>query len=434
MNTRFGGYLTERGGREDAELTHVARGTPGGEYLRRFWHPLALASEVTDVPLAVRLLGEDLVLFRDGGGRLGLVHRRCSHRGASLEFGIASERGLRCCYHGWLYDIDGTILETPAEPETSRIRERLCHGAYPVVERAGLVFAYLGHPEARPALPRYDSLEWAADLAPFKLTYPCNWLQVHENTADPIHIPFLHGRVSGTPQFSPGFNELPALAFRETPLGLVVASTRWAGGRVWIRSADVMLPNVAQYPPAFETSEASRAVVGAWATRWITPMDDTSSWVIGYRHFDRAIDPDGQGRREEVGLESLDFAGQTAQVGAARQRNPGDWEAMVGQGPIAVHEDEHLCASDRGVTMLRNILRTRIRARTATGAEGGDGPGPLPTYTAEIALPCATAPTTAQLADLGERALRHLVEHAVEPRAVRSQRLASHIREALACR
>jgi hypothetical protein len=106
---------------------------------------------------------------------------------------------------------------------------------------------------------------------------------------------------------------------------------------------------------------------------------------------------------------------------------------MVGQGPIAVHDDEHLCASDRGVTMLRTILRTRIRAGTATGVEGGDGSEPLPTYTAEIALPCATVPTAAQLADLGERALRHLVEHPFASRAIRSLRLANHIREALAC-
>ena len=135
-----------------------------------------------------------------------------------------------------------------------------------------------------------------------------------------------------------------------------------------------------------------------------------------------------------AGVESLDFAGQTAQLGEARQRDPGDWEAMVGQGAIAVHDDEHLCASDRGVTLLRSLLRTRIRASTATGREPGGGPEPLPTYTAELALPCATVPAPAQLAELGERALSHLVEHAGVPRAQRAQQLADHILEALACR
>jgi len=140
-NRRFGGYHVRRSTQEDAELTHVGRGTPGGEYLRRFWHPIALAEEIGDVPLALRVLGEDLVLFRDGENHLGLLHRQCSHRGASLEYGIVCTRGIRCCYHGWLYDVDGTILETPAEPETSRVRFNLRHGAYPTREYAGLIFA-----------------------------------------------------------------------------------------------------------------------------------------------------------------------------------------------------------------------------------------------------------------------------------------------------
>jgi nitrite reductase/ring-hydroxylating ferredoxin subunit len=416
-------------------LTHVGRRTPGGEYLRRFWHPVALASELGDVPLPLRVLAEDLVLFRDGRGRLGLLHRHCSHRGASLEFGVVAERGIRCCYHGWVYDVDGTILETPAEPE-SRVRLTRCHGAYPTLEADGLVFAYLGPAEEKPPFPRWDTLSQPADneLAPFKLSYPCNWLQVHENTADPMHIPFLHGRVSGI-QFGPGFSALPALSFADTPIGMVVASTRFWDGRIWIRTADLMRPNVAQYPPAFETGEQTRALVDAWATRWIVPRDDTSCWVIGYRHFNAALDPRGQGRRDRIGLESVDFDGQVARVGADRQRMPGDFEAMVGQGPISIHANENLVASDRGVVRLRARLRREIdRVRSGhpvTGPGGGDAP--IPTYTAEFALAAGADPGPDALERLGDRALALLLASAAETPDIRAKTVARHLEETLSC-
>ena len=108
----FSGYYWTASAEEDKELTHVGPGTPCGEYLRRFWHPVALSSQLKDIPLAIRVFGEDLVLFRDLGGRTGLLHKHCSHRRASLEYGVITERGIRCCYHGWHYDVDGHILET----------------------------------------------------------------------------------------------------------------------------------------------------------------------------------------------------------------------------------------------------------------------------------------------------------------------------------
>jgi nitrite reductase/ring-hydroxylating ferredoxin subunit len=429
----FVGYRQQPSVREDAELTHVGPATPGGEYLRRFWHPIALASELRGLPVALRVLGEDLVLFRDGRGELGLLHRHCSHRGVSLEFGIVGERGIRCCYHGWLYDVDGRILETPAEPE-SRIREEICHGAYPTAETDGLIFAYLGPPEQQPALPVYDSFVHPPDdeRVPFKLHYPCNWLQCHENTADPMHIPFLHGRVSGV-QFAPGFCELPALSFADTPLGLAVASTRTVDRSIWVRTADVMLPNVAQYPPAFETGETTRLLVGAWATRWIVPIDDTHCSVIGFRHFNAAIDPAGQGRRDSVGLETIDFAGQVAAADADRQRSPGDYEAMVGQGPIAIHASEHLLASDRGVVRLRRKLRDGIaRVRDGRPLEvPRRAPLPLPTYAGEFILPAPGALAPSDLAAVGDRVLEDLIESANEPPDVRAKRVAGRLAEGL---
>jgi nitrite reductase/ring-hydroxylating ferredoxin subunit len=434
---RFGGYHVRRSTQEDAELTHVGHGTPGGEYLRRFWHPIALAEELGDVPLPLRVLGEDLVLFRDGEGNLGLLHRPCSHRGASLEYGIVCRRGIRCCYHGWLYDVDGTILETPAEPESSRVRFNLRHGAYPTREHSGLIFAYLGPPEDTPELPIYDSWVHPAgnELVPFKLEYACNWLQYHENTADPMHIPFLHGRVSGV-QFAPGFEELPALSFADTPLGMVTASTRQVQGSLWIRTADVILPNAAQFPPAFETGEAERIVLGAWATRWVVPIDDTRSWVIGFRHFNKAIDPFDQGRRSEVGVEKIDFAGQVAAPIGERQRHPGDYEAIVGLGPIAVHANEHLVASDRGVVALRKLIRNGIRAlrdghpldvprRYAEGA--------TPTYTFELTLPWSKPCAPSVLQEVGDRVLRVLVESAEQSADSRARSIAVQLQETASC-
>jgi tert-butyl alcohol monooxygenase / tert-amyl alcohol desaturase len=140
----FDGYRRRDVPPADPELTEVGPGTPCGEYLRRFWQPVAFARELTLAPLRARILGEDLVVFRDRGGRVGVLHLHCAHRGTSLEFGIPLERGIRCCYHGWVYDVDGRCLETPGEPAGSRLRERIWQGAYPTHEFAGLVFAYLG--------------------------------------------------------------------------------------------------------------------------------------------------------------------------------------------------------------------------------------------------------------------------------------------------
>lgn len=123
----YSGYLRTELPKEDEELTHVGPRSACGEYFRKYWHPVALSSRLDKgLPVALRILGEDLVLFRDRSRRIGLLHRHCTHRGASLEFGIVSERGIRCCYHGWLYDIDGTILETPGEPEESPMRRKIC--------------------------------------------------------------------------------------------------------------------------------------------------------------------------------------------------------------------------------------------------------------------------------------------------------------------
>ena len=223
LTSPYNAYSRIAANREDAYLTHVDRGTPCGEYLRRFWHPIELASEVREFPVAVRILGEDLVLFRDLGGSLGLLERACCHRSTSLEFGRIRERGIQCPYHGWHFDVDGTILDAPTEAADSKIKSRMFQGAYLVREHMGLIFAYMGPPEKEPEFPIFDHyLRPAKRCVCNKEPSPCNWLQVRENEMDPMHIVFLHTLIAGV-QFSNVFGEIPELHFVETPF--------WSFGR-----------------------------------------------------------------------------------------------------------------------------------------------------------------------------------------------------------
>ena len=146
---------------ENETLTRVGRGTPAGEMLRRYWMPAAVAAELTDdKPIkAVRLLGEDLVIYRDKTGRYGLVGEQCPHRRASLAFGRVDEEGIRCPYHDWKFDGAGKCLEQPAEPESGGFKDKITHTAYPDEKLGGLLWAYLG-PEPRPLLPRWDVFAW----------------------------------------------------------------------------------------------------------------------------------------------------------------------------------------------------------------------------------------------------------------------------------
>jgi 5,5'-dehydrodivanillate O-demethylase oxygenase subunit len=177
-------------------LTRVGPGTPGGELMRRYWHPIHPAEALRRNPVAkVRILGEDLVLYRDRTNRLGLIDERCPHRRTSLSLGIPEQEGLRCCYHGWLFRADGQCLEQPLEPPGSRLREKIRIKAYPVQELGGLIWAYLG-PDPAPLLPRWDLFIRPGGFRQIVAhRLPCNWLQVMENRADLGHAVYLHGRL-----------------------------------------------------------------------------------------------------------------------------------------------------------------------------------------------------------------------------------------------
>ena len=382
----YQGYAINRQPEEDAELTHVGPGTPCGEYMRRFWQPVAMASQLGEQPTAIRILGEDLVVFRDRSGRVGLLHRHCAHRRASLEFGRIEERGIRCCYHGWHFDIDGTILETPGEPDDSPIRTQICQGAYPVEEMKGLIFAYMGPPDQRPAFPYLDSLDIPDhDLVAYSIHSACNWLQESENSIDPYHSVFLHGRISG-PQF-PGlehFVELPVVVYHKRPLGFVYSHARRVDDLIMIRFHDHLTPNLAQNGAMFQRLAKPQAFGRTSLTKWVVPIDDTNSRKFGWRHFNDRDEVLRQGNRDEVGWETVDFYGQTAHRSyEEKQRNPGDWEAWVSQGPINIHKREYLGTTDEGVAMLRARLRRDIRAclkGKPVARPEGSREQPVPTY------------------------------------------------------
>ncbi len=416
LSVPYGAYHHRDVPAEDAELTRVGPGTPGGEYLRRFWQPVALSSELTELPLRVRVLGEDLVLFRDRGGRAGLLELHCPHRGTSLEFGIVSERGIRCCYHAWLFDVDGRILETPGEPRDSTLKDRLCHGAYPALEYKGLVFAHLGPPDLKPDFPILDTYDLPDNkMVPYCVTWPCNWLQAAENVMDPWHAVFLHTKISFA-QFADAWGAMPVIDWVETPLGMVYVTTRRWGDHVWVRSNDAILPNLNQVGAIWEDGSEEKIFTRTGLTRWTLPIDDAHCMIIGWRHFHPSTDREGKGDERRCGKEMVDFFGQDGnRPYKERQRVPEDYDAQVSQRPIAIHALEHLATTDRGVIMYRRLLRHEIR-RVAAGqsprAQGKAG-AIVPTYTHDTVLRVperAGQDDTALLTDVGQRVTEIVIQ------------------------
>ena len=362
----YSGYFQRGTSVADPELTQIGPGTPMGEYMRRFWQPVCLSGQLTGVPLAIRVLSEDLVAYLDGAGTVGVLHRHCSHRGTSLEYGIVSERGLRCCYHGWLFDADGSILETPGESPSSPLKETFRHGSYPAHEYEGLIFVYMGPPEERPPFVTYDTAEVAGNaLVPFSLAHPCNWLQIHENHMDPVHSVFLHVQIGGD-QLPRAWGELPVLSFRETDDGagmVYISNRRKDDETIWVRNQQAHLPNFVQIAGIFDLGRQERYFTRAGMEWWTVPNDDTHSTVFGWRHFNDEVDPRHEGCRDLIGVESCDhIAGRThTNTYETQQREPGDWEVLVSQRPIAIHGLEHLGTTDAGVVMLRRLLRQAVR-------------------------------------------------------------------------
>ena len=338
-------------------LTRVGPGTPMGELLRRYWMPVAGASEFDKAPIKpVRLLGEDLVLYRDLSGRYGLMDRHCPHRRADLTQGWVEQNGLRCSYHGWLMDEAGRCIEQPYEDvanPSAASKDRCSTRAYPVREAAGLLFAYLG-PQPVPELPVWEPFTWANGFREIVLAdVPCNWFQCQENSIDPVHFEWMHDNFAARErgEAGDGIARHLKLKFEEFEHGFIYKRVREGqseSDRNWTVGRVALWPNAFYLGSHFE---------------WRVPVDDENTLSVGW-FFMRV--PKG---REPYVQESV-----PAWTSPIRDAN-GEWitshvinqdiVAWAGQGRITDRTKENLRSSDLGITMMRQRFFEEIEAVAA---------------------------------------------------------------------
>lgn len=427
----YGGYYTNRIPDHDPELTEVGPGTPMGEYMRRFWHPVCMAAELTDTPRFLKIMGEELVAFRDKSGQIGLLHAHCAHRGASLEYGAIQEKGIMCCYHGMVFDVDGTCLHVPypkgEEAEGEKYACSIRQGAYKAFERHGLIFAYMGPPDAEPPFPEWEenfTVMPGDELVAFSNFQHCNWLQVQDNAADNFHPTALHAakNVVGGNYQGTTFDEVGAASMEVAPdmqfipvhngRSLACAGARRASkDNLFIRVQHQVLPNLSLHAYTSEDGAQQKFFSRFHIVRWTVPVDDQNSKMIGWRVMGPGIDTRGVGNKDMVGYETIDFLeGQVAMRRPERfgqykledfppipsdhrarhnykecQQAPGDYEAIISQRPIAVHALENPTKFDAGLYMFRKMLRDALR---------GSNPAATPEGFAQWLKDCGGAPNS----------------------------------------
>ena len=332
---------------ENERMTRVGPGTPGGEMLRRYWWPVWFSQLVTDRPVPVRILGEDLVLFRDAAGRVGLLDRRCPHRGASLELGRVEPDGLRCCYHGWKFDSRGRCLDMPAEPADTPLKQEVRQTAYLTQEAGGFVFAYLG-PDPAPLLPRYDLLfRDDCNRVVYSKEEHCNWLQRAENGWDPQHLMALH---------APGY---PQIALKPAKL---TWDRTWYGCRTLMEYPDSLTNVTHQIFPSHTRRLAARK--GDEPRHYFNlrvPTDDHLTTTFFLSAEIKAEGPYTLKTRGHEPSARMDYD----EVDDGWWRIPSheqDRIAQESQGFIADRSREFLGTSDEGIVALRKIVRDSIRA------------------------------------------------------------------------
>jgi phthalate 4,5-dioxygenase len=408
--------------KEETELlTRTGPGTPCGELMRRYWQPAALSEElpVGGAPLPLRLLGEDLVLFRDpspgpSGGQPGLLGLHCSHRGADLSYGRLEDGGLRCIYHGWLYDRQGRCLEQPGEPGGSTFHERIRHRAYPCIERNGAIFAYLG-PGDPPEFPNYEFLTAPPESAYVsKCFHECSYLQANEGSIDLVHLSFLHymryGDSNGRPpepishQGAAPFQEKAEIDL--TPYGVRTGVLRPAGDPAHKRlsAIEFVLPNFTAFSANVERDPTGPLGYGV---NWHVPIDDTHHWKyqfifrrggsIDLEHArDRSEMVDYQpvrnlGNRFLQDRTEMEFETYT---GLGKDFAVHDKWATESQGPIQDHTAEHLGAVDVAVMMTRKLLLKAIHdlesGREPANVIRDPARNSLPITTCSVIVPAST--------------------------------------------
>jgi 5,5'-dehydrodivanillate O-demethylase len=342
---------------ENELLTQVGRGTSCGELLRRYWHPVAAAAELTEQkPIrAVKILGEELVVYRDKKGDYALVGEHCPHRSASLAYGSVDEEGIRCPYHGWKFDGMGKCLEQPAEPADSTFKDRIKHVAYPVQYLGGLVYAYLG-PAPVPLLPRWDVLVWEHGrrwIVKDSLI-DCNWLQAMENSVDPAHLFWLHGDTAHLGARLKKYAEKHEfICFEYGIKKRRTTSPLAAGGKAEVDEHPLLFPSILRHVASADGGKAPRHNL-----QIRVPVDDTHTQV--YRVNFVPSDTERSPADAEVPLRfsQLKSGPREYDMNLVSAQDSMAWET---QGPVTDRTQEHLGVEDEGVLALRKMLREQIQ-------------------------------------------------------------------------
>jgi phthalate 4,5-dioxygenase oxygenase subunit len=370
---------------ENQLLTQTNAGTPCGELLRRYWQPVALSEELKadGAPVAVTLMGEELAIFRDDKGRVGVLEAHCCHRGADLTYGRLEDGGLRCIYHGWLYDVNGKILEQPGEPNGGGHRDDFCQPSFPCRELGGVILAYIG-PGEPPLLPNYEFLQVPDDQRfVSKIHHSCNYLQSNEGNIDPVHLSFLHRnlelsetdkkrRVPGS-ESSPnslfGADIAPRIEVELTDFGVRIFSIRnLDDDKIYFRTSNFIMPNFSTFP--------GQTAAEGYSVNWHVPIDDYNHWkfVIVFsrkRALDRSmmlrgrdeLQPDYRMTRTKANRYLQDRASMKNKSFSGIGYNFQAQDACVieGAGTIQDRTKEHLVTSDKAIVAARKLLLKGIQ-------------------------------------------------------------------------
>jgi 5,5'-dehydrodivanillate O-demethylase len=357
--------------RENERLTRVGPGTPMGELMRRYWHPIATTSKLVDEPVrAIKILCESLVLYRDRGGTLGLIQESCPHRRVNLLYGIPEQTGLRCPYHGWLFDETGRCLEQPAEAPDSTFKDRVSVVAYPVQELGGLIWAYLG-PAPAPLLPRWDLfVQDGLFRDMLGVVLPCNWLQVMENTLDPVHLEQLHGRyfqyLYDRGRVTEAENQT-ARRFRQhhAKIGFDVFEYGIIKRRLLVgqteEDEDWRIGHPLVFPYTLRQGGANRSEFHIRV-----PLDDTHTWHLWYICYDFGAEVELRSQ-DPVPYTEVPVYGPDGDF-LVDYTEGQDIMTWVTQGEIADRSVEKLAESDKGLILYRRLLQEQME-KVAEGVD-----------------------------------------------------------------
>lgn len=370
---------------ENELLTQTDAGQPCGKLMRCYWQPVALAEELPagGAPLKVKILGEELALFRDHQNRPGLIGLHCAHRGTDLSYGRCEDGGLRCLYHGWLYDIHGRVIDQPGEPGGGANKNQVRHLAYPCQEAGGIIFTYMGLGEP-PLLPSYEFLTVAPQYRTVtKAFYDCNYLQGNEGNIDPVHLSFLHqvldeaqiARLRVVPGANTSDNALlgkdvaPTIEVEVTNYGLRIYTMRDAGSdKRYLRTTNFIMPNLAAF--------GGSTVGGGYAAHWHVPIDDRSHWKYIFAFSrDQELDEflrtrsrveitgDYKLTRNAASRYGQDRASMKTKTftGMGTNFQVHDAFATESQGHLQNRTEENLVSSDKAIIAARKLILNAIK-------------------------------------------------------------------------